>query len=243
MAKRHLIRKNRAAMSDPVSDLLRKSPLFAEVAGEDLQRLAQHCRRRTYPANTALFHQDDPGQTMYLILSGRVVIERVHGATGEAVHIADRGPGEHFGEMALIDSRPRSADAVTRSECDLLMLDRADFLACLEQSTALALAIIRSLAERLRHTNDSLVALRTQDVLGRLALFLLEESRSNGENSDTRRIEARWTQQQIADRIGTTKESVNRALARLRRTGVVQQTDDGRLIIADPSKLRRYSGE
>lgn len=227
---------------DSINAQLRRTLLFADLDEDSLQALAQRCRRRSYPAGTALFHQDDPGQTMYLILTGRVVIERVHAATGEAIHITERGPGDHFGEMSLLDGAPRSADAVTRTECDLLMLDRAEFLACLDQSSTLALAIIKSLAERLRTTNDALVALRTQDVLGRLALFLLEEARIDADARGPKRIEARWTQQQIADRIGTTKESVNRALSRLKRSNVVQQDDDGHLTITDPAKLRHYGG-
>jgi len=180
---------------------------------------------------------------MYLILAGKVVIERIHEGTGETIHIAERGPGDHVGEMALLDNAPRSADAVTRTDCDLLMLDRSDFLKCLEQSPSLALAIIRSLAQRLRTTNDALVAFRTQDVLGRLAGFLLEEAmpQKEGATRAERRLREKWTQQAIADRIGTTKESVNRSMARLKRMNILGQDDDGYIVITDPKKLARYS--
>ncbi|MBC8103321.1 MAG: Crp/Fnr family transcriptional regulator [Cytophagales bacterium] len=226
-------------MNDPLIELLRKSSLFTDLDDSALQTLALRCRRRTYPANTALFHEDDPGQTMYLIVNGRVAIERVQAMAGETIHLAERGPGEHFGEMALLDGAPRSADAVTRTDCELLMLDRTEFLACLAQSPALALAIIRSLLGRLRSTNDALVALRTQDVLGRLALFLLEESLHSGTTGAAAR---KWTQQQIADRIGTTKESVNRALARLKKTGAIRQSPEHGIAVADEAKLRRAAG-
>lgn len=110
-------------MSGVIEGMLRRIPLFSGLAESELAPLANRCRRRLFPPREALFHEGDDGQTLYLILSGFVNIQR-QTAEGTIVHVARRGPGEHFGELSLFDDLPRSADAVTDTTCDLLMLDR-----------------------------------------------------------------------------------------------------------------------
>lgn len=203
---------------------------------ESLDALAQHFRRRTFPARTTLFHQDDPGLTLYLIVSGRVRIERTEPVTGETVHLADRGPGEHIGEMALLEDAPRFADGVTLEPTDLLMLDRAEFLVCFQRHPTIPLAIIRSLSARLRASDAALLSHRTQDATRRLARFLLEQADAAGVTE----LPIRWTQKELAERIGASKESVQRALTRFRESGAAYPSENGtgRLLIADARRLQ-----
>ncbi len=158
---------------------LRQVPYFLEFNEESLLTLARSCRLRHFKAKEALFHEGDPGQILYIVLSGRVNISKV-AASGDTVYIAQRGPGEMIGEMALLDGKPRSADAVTDTACELLMLDRSEFLRCLERSPKMALAIIVSLAARLREAVGQLEGYRSMDVMGRLSAFLLDIARTHG---------------------------------------------------------------
>lgn len=231
-------------MSDLVVSQLKQVPLFSGLDDESLQMLARSCRRRHFPARVALFHQDDPGQTLYLIVSGRVNLQKPT-AAGTTVGIAQRGPGDYIGEMSLLDGLPRSADAVTAEATDVLMLDRPEFLKCLKDSPKMALHIITKLTARLRESDAQLVSNQTLDVMGRLAAFLLEAAQTQGMPEPGRgggvRLTTRLTQQEIASRIGTTRETVSRALTRLKTSGALGPTDSsGHLLIRDVEKLRRY---
>ena len=119
-------------MDMTLTSVLRKVPLFSGLDEASLLTLAQHSRRRRFPAGETLFHEGDPGFTLYVIISGRVKVKTV-GSAGEIIQIAQRGVGEHFGELSLFDGKPRMADVVTIEPCDLLMLDHSDFVRCVEQ--------------------------------------------------------------------------------------------------------------
>jgi CRP/FNR family transcriptional regulator, cyclic AMP receptor protein len=214
--------------------LLRQVPLFAELDEASLEILATHSRRRRFGANETLFHEGDPGYTLYVVISGRVRIQQVT-PSGELVHIASRGRGETVGEMALIDGKARMADAATAEPTDLLILDRSDFVRCLEKSPRMALGIMACLADRIRQAADQVKRLQSQDVLGRVCSVLLELAEADGAAASPARITI--TQQELADQVGTTRESVNRALSRLRRQGALEV--DGRtLTLLDPERLR-----
>jgi CRP/FNR family cyclic AMP-dependent transcriptional regulator len=220
-------------------ELLRRVPLFEGLEEESIRALAEHSRRRKFRGGEALFHEGDPGQTLYLIAGGHVNIQ-TSASDGQTVHVAYRGPGEHFGEMALIDGKPRMADAVTAESCDLIMLDRIEFIACLERSPKIALSVMASLAERLRQAAQSLRGRQGLDVNGRLSAMLLQLVRENSSPvPGGRRIETKMTQQEMADRIGATRETVNRALSSLCEVRAIRMA--GRqIIVLDQDRLRRY---
>jgi CRP/FNR family cyclic AMP-dependent transcriptional regulator len=214
--------------------LLRRVPVFESLDERSLEMLAGRSRRRRFPSGDTLFHEGEPGHTLYVVVSGRVRIQTLT-AAGEIVHIATRGPGETVGEMSLIDGKDRMADAVIAESADLLMLHRSDFERCLEVSPRMALAIMGCLADRLREAADQLERLQSQDVLGRVAGALLELAR-DGEGYRPVRV----VQQELADEIGAARESVNRALSRLRGSGAIDSK--GRTVtITDPDRLRRFS--
>ena len=228
-------------MPDPLSEALRRLPLFAALTPTELAPLATRCRRRTFPPREALFHEGDIGQTLYLILSGYVVIQRIT-PEGAMVHIARRGPGEHFGELALLDDQPRSADAVTETTCDLLMLDRRDLLTFLEAHPSASWAILRNLAARLREASDRLLQQESRSVLERLAAALWSEIDA------LPKIEAgvvRLTgvsDSDLAHRIGATRETVNRRLAQLRQQGILRR-EGSTLVILKPERLRHHAAD
>ena len=220
---------------------LRRVPLFAHLDEASLDLLASHSRRRRFPAGESLFHAGDPGQTLYVILGGKIHI-RLLTPEGGMVHVASRGIGETVGEMSLVDGKPRMADAVTAEASDLLMLDRSDFLLCLERSPHVALGIMSCLADRLREAGQQLSRLQGTDVLGRVAAALLDLSR--GENAEpTARggvLLPAFSQSDLATELGTTRESVNRCLRRLRDARILSG-ESRRLEVVDRKKLEGYA--
>lgn len=225
---------------------LKQVPLFADLDPAALDALALRCRRRTFGAREALLREGEPGRTLYIILRGRVNIEKMsEGGRGEAiVHLAQRGPGDIVGEMALLTDRPRSADAVTDTVCEVLALDRAEFLRCVEQEPSVARQVLACLAERLAEAADERAGRQGSDVLGRLSAFLLRAMETGGEPAENgaTRITSRWTQRELAERVGATRETVNRALARLVQAGAIRR-EAGRgaiIVVLDRKKLQQY---
>jgi CRP-like cAMP-binding protein len=219
-------------------ELLRKVMFFSGLTGEVLDWLAARTRRRVYPAHTVLFQHGDHGNCLYVVASGIVSIQRM-GVHGQTVHIAHRGPGEAFGELALIDGEPRMADAVTTTECDLLRLGCDDFLSALERYPRMALPIIRCLANRLREAADDGEYV-TVDVTARVCRLLLDLKETYGADPvpGGHRLRVVLTQQVIGERIRATREAVNRAFADLKKAGVVR-VDGREIVILRESELRR----
>ncbi|MBC8141667.1 MAG: Crp/Fnr family transcriptional regulator [Armatimonadetes bacterium] len=212
-----------------IEEQLRKIQLFAGLEEESLKLLAARCRRRKFGAGEALFHEGDPGQTLYIVLSGCVIIQRVT-KTMETVHIAERGAGEHFGELALFDDKPRSADAETGTACELLLLDGRYLRQFLEAHPSVAWNIIRALSARLRENSDQAVRSNALDVTGRLAGFLCDQCLPLKPDPVTKAyLLPRLTDEQIATRINTSRESVNRRLAHLKAMRLISR--DGRAIV------------
>ena len=215
---------------------LRAVPLFRGLDEAALLEMASLARLRTYPPQTALFHADDPGHMLYVIVDGQVRIEKIS-PSGETIHLADRGRNDCFGELALLDGKPRMASVTTVSECLCLTMERDAFQQCLRRFPSMAFHIMATLAERLREAADALESAQELDVLGRLCKGLLELTPDDSLGSPVKRT-VRITHQELADRIGTTRESVTRALSGLRKTGLIQ-TSGSRLVLLDPEALRR----
>ena len=221
---------------------LRAVPLFQGLGAAELDRVARSARRLTCKAGATLISQGDPdGERLYVILRGSVQIQR-DTAAGRTVHLGLRGPGEHFGEMALLDDGARMADAVAATPCDLLVLGRAAFRECLRESPAISLAVVAALTRRLREAADRLEARHELDVTGRLAECLLGLARAEGERrpDGSVRLPRRRTHAQLAEMIGATRESVTRALDDLRALRALRT--EGRpaaIVLLDEARLQR----
>ena len=223
-------------MSGVVEGMLRRIPLFSGLTDSELTPLSVRCRRRLFPPQEALFHEGDAGQTLYLILSGYVTIQRVV-PDGATVFVARRGPGDHFGELSLFDDLPRSADVVTDTACDLLMLDRRELLFFLETHPQVSWEIIRTLSTRLREAADHMVSSETRDVLSRLASCILESAEAATPDTRGHVHLKNVSDGRLAQRIGATRETVNRRLARLKQMGVVRR-EGTTLIVVNQERLR-----
>lgn len=140
---------------------LRKFPLFGDLYPAELAKIAKIIRRESYPEGFRVFSEGQAGTSMYLIEKGRVRISKTAPGHGEEA-LAILGPGNVFGEMAVLDGSPRSADVVVHEATDLLVIDRKDLEQLFTEDRDLAYfvltAMIRTLANRLREMDDKLIA-------------------------------------------------------------------------------------
>jgi len=221
-----------------VPELLGNVPLFRGLSPAEREALAQQCRRRQCEAGEVVFHEGDPGNALFVVVRGFVHIERA-AEDGTLVHIARRGPGDHFGELALLDALPRSADAVADEACELLVLARPDLKRFCDNHPETAWVMLQGLATRLREATDRIHGDGTRDVLGRLAAVLLDTAKeTNRTTGDGHPILDGINDTRLAQRIGSTRETVNRRLTSLRRMGILRR--DGRqLVLLDSDRLAR----
>jgi len=218
-------------MAVSVSTVLSKVPFFAGVPLDELEKLATSLQRRTVKAGKAVFRQDDPGSSLYVIESGVVKVQRTS-PEGKEVILTILGAGDFFGELALLDGEPRSADAVAKEDTALLVLERDDFLAFLDRAPAVATKLLAALSRRLRRTDQLVQDAAFLDVPARLARALLQLSESPEAATGL-------TQSELAAMVGASRESVNRWLQFYRRRGLIESAS-GSIRVLQPDELRRH---
>ena len=217
---------------------LAQVPLFAELDAPTLQSIATHLRVRAFAAGEIIFHRGDPGQVMYLVRQGKVKIS-LTSPDGQEVSLALLGPGEYFGELALLDGQPRSADAAALEAVDTYWLRRDDFISAVMHHPLIAVQVMNVLARRLRQTDEMVQDLLFLDVHGRVAKKLIELTETHGSRtSDGIRIEMRLTQGELAALVGASRESVNKVMGYLTDKGYIR-TDRHRITVARLTELRR----
>lgn len=219
-------------------ELLRTVPLFSELSDDAITSLSRLAARRRYPRDTVVFFENEEGDCLFMILEGRIKVT-ILGDDGREIILTMLGPGDLFGEMALLDNEPRSATAIAVEESELLLLQRSDFQAVVGENPGISIALIKVLTARLRRANHQIQTLALLDVYGRVARVILDMAREEGRRLKDGRIAfRRATHQEIANRIGTTRETVTRMLKDLERQGLVRV--EGREIILQPDFERAF---
>ncbi|MEK6663245.1 MAG: Crp/Fnr family transcriptional regulator [Pseudomonadota bacterium] len=197
-------------------DRLAGIPLFADLAESDLRDLASHAITRSFPKNSIILNEGDQAGSLYIILSGRVQIF-VSDDDGKEAILSIEGPGEYFGEM-MLDDGPRSASVIALEPCKLCVLEGQAFKAFLLKKPEIALHLIQNLIKRTRVLTKSVKSLALLDVYGRVARLLLDMA----EEQDGRLvIGERLTQQDIASRVGASREMISRILKDLVTGGYI----------------------
>jgi len=213
-------------------ELLRSVPIFSELTEADFSSLAKVANRRRYPKDSVVFFENEQGDFFFMILEGRIKVT-ILGDDGREVILTLLGSGDFFGEMALLDNEPRSATAIAVEDTELLSLHRNDFQAVLSDNRSITVGLIKVLTGRLRRANHQISTLALLDVYGRVARVIVDMAREEGRRLKDGRIAfRRATHQEIANRIGTTRETVTRMLKDLERQGMIHI--EGREIIVQP---------
>ncbi|HET7745835.1 MAG TPA: Crp/Fnr family transcriptional regulator [Vicinamibacteria bacterium] len=213
-------------------ELLRTVPIFSELTDADITSLARLSQRRRYPKDQVVFFENEEGDFFFMIVEGRIKVS-ILGDDGREVILSMLGPGDFFGEMALLDNEPRSATAIAAEETELLSLHRNDFQSVLTENRSIQTALIKILSGRLRRANHQISTLALLDVYGRVARVILDMAREEGRRLKDGRIAfRRATHQEIANRIGTTRETVTRMLKDLERQGLIHV--EGREMVVQP---------
>ncbi len=203
-------------------ELLRTVPIFAELSEADLEKLTGLASRKRYPKDGVVFFENEAGDSLFMIADGRIKVT-ILGDDGREIILSVLGSGEFFGEMALLDNEPRSATTIAAEDSELLCLSRPDFEGVLRENPAIMATLIKVLTSRLRHANHQISTLALLDVYGRVARVLVELARDEGKRLKDGRIAFhRPTHQEMANRIGTTRETVTRMLKDLQRQNLIR---------------------
>ena len=231
-------------MTEPVAmgfatDALRRCRLFARVDDESLALCAAGLRVRRYRKNETIFHEGDPGDSLYIVESGSVKIVLSPPDGEDVAIIATLGRAEFFGELALLDGAPHSATAIAIEPTQTLVLRRETFDQLIETQPALRRALFAALAAELRRLTDHVEDLFFLDLPGRLASSLVRRARQERPDSSTDvRLDWPFTQSELAAMVGGARQSVNRLLVDMSSRGLIRIEDDV-LVIPDVDALAR----
>jgi CRP/FNR family transcriptional regulator, cyclic AMP receptor protein len=216
-------------------DALGRCVLFDRVGEETLAACVARMRVRRFRKDQTVFHQGDPGDALFVIATGSVKVVLPSPDTGESAILVTLGPGDFFGELALLDGEAHSATVITLEPTETLVLGRADFDALFDRDPTMWRALVASLTRELRRLTGHVEALHFLDLRDRLTgqlVALAGTPRADG----SARLDRRYTQSELAGMVGGSRESVNRLLADLVGRGLVS-FDGDILVIPDPARL------
>jgi CRP-like cAMP-binding protein len=200
--------------------LLRRIDLFADLTDREADTVLEIMREKTLARGTTVFHQHDSGGGLYLILSGAVKIART-GRDGRDVTVAVLGEGNFFGEMSLLDGQPRSASATALQPSRLLVLDREHFQRYVLAQSRIVAKLLRELSKRLRAADQSIENLALGSVRDRLTNLLGHLGRRLHPQDRRGVIERAPTHQELAEMVGSSRETVTRTLAAMVAEGLL----------------------
>jgi CRP/FNR family cyclic AMP-dependent transcriptional regulator len=214
-------------------------PLFSELSQPELERIAQVAVPRSYPGDTRVFHEGDPGDACYIVKEGSVRVTREH-PDGRAITLATLGPGAIFGELAMFDGERRSASIEATEDTELLALPAGDVRRLIREHSEMAEKLVVALTRRLRNANERITRQSFQTVPSRVAGVLNQLLAEDTLAPIVREgVTIRLRQSDLAQLAGTSRESVSRFLATLERAGVVQ-VGRGRVTVLEPERLNSY---
>ncbi len=210
-------------------DSLQGIPLFARVAARDREAIAARLIERRFPKHATIVEEGLPGDYMYIIREGRVKVT-LSSEDGREKIMDFLTAGDFFGEMSLLDRAPRSASVETVEPVRLLALSRGDFLDLLRNSSELALSVIQVLVSRLREADDQASSLSFEGVKERVVRLLRRIAVDEGDGA---RLTPKLTHQDMANMIGTSRETVTRIVKQLKTDGWLGQQGKRYVILSD----------
>jgi CRP/FNR family transcriptional regulator, cyclic AMP receptor protein len=220
------------------NDVLRQAPLFSSLDDDAANSLRASMSETRIGRGDVLFHEGDSGDRLYVVTDGKIKLGRTS-ADGRENLLAILGPGQMFGELSLFDPGPRSATATAVTPCTLMSLGHDELLRWLEDQPSVARALLHQLAARLRKTSDVVADLVFSDVPGRVAKALLDLSRRFGRTADDGiHVHHDLTQEELAQLVGASRETVNKALADFAMRGWLR-LEPRSVVLIEVERLRR----
>jgi CRP-like cAMP-binding protein len=212
---------------------LRKHPIFCDLDSEALDQLCRYAKHATLKRGAAIYAKGDPGNSLVVVISGTVKIS-VSSADGRSAILNLIGPGEIVGEVAVLDGQARTADCTANTNCEILIIDRREFLPFVRSQPALAMKFIELLCTRVRRTSDQVEQVILQNLPGRLASALIRLAEKHLPAPEGRTIAV--TQQEIGEMVGMTRESINKQL-RVWATRKWVRLEHGAIVVLNPEPL------
>jgi CRP/FNR family transcriptional regulator, cyclic AMP receptor protein len=220
------------------NDVLRQAPLFSSLDDQAADSLRASMSETRIGRGDVLFHEGDSGDRLYVVTDGKIKLGRTS-ADGRENLLAILGPGQMFGELSLFDPGPRSATATAVTPCTLMSLGHDELLRWLEDQPSVARGLLNQLAARLRKTSDVVADLVFSDVPGRVAKALLDLSRRFGRTADDGiHVHHDLTQEELAQLVGASRETVNKALADFAMRGWLR-LEPRSVVLIEVERLRR----
>ena len=220
----------------PLAASLARIPFFAGLDAAALERVAAGTRTRRFRRGEVIFHAGDPGEALFVIVSGEVKIT-LPSETGDEAILATLRAGDVFGEIALLDGSPRSASATALVATETIVLPRETFGELIATEPAVRDALLSSLAGELRRLTTHVEELHFLDMTGRLAARLVRFAGEAEPAPDgTIRLKPTLTQAELASMVGCTRQSANKVLGEFADEGLIRLERDG-IVVTDLSGL------
>jgi CRP/FNR family cyclic AMP-dependent transcriptional regulator len=221
----------------PILESLATIPFFSGLDPVALERVASGMRSRRFRRGEVIFHLGDPGDALFVIVSGDVKIS-LPSETGDEAILATLRPGEVFGELALLDGAPRSASATALTATETVVLPRDRFRELIATEAGVRDALLASIAGELRRLTTHVEELHFLDITGRLAARLVRLAQEGGTptTEGAIRLRANLTQADLAAMVGCTRQSVNKLLGQFTDDGYIRQDREG-IVVTDLAGL------
>ena len=210
--------------------VLKTVPLFALLSDHQLSALFPAIQHRSYPRHSFMLRAGEKSDALYIILSGRAKIV-IDDGEGREVTLTTIGPSEFFGEMSLIDEKPRSASVEALEPCEVLYISKPAFMSCLKDNFDAAMLILKSVVSRLREADRKIASLALMDVHGRVARLIMDLAK---ESNGTWIVDT--GSEEMARMVGASREMVSRVLKDMRDSGLIRR-DKRKIIVLDRASM------
>ncbi len=222
--------------SETKKELVSGHFLLEQLEPGELDALLAYATTERYSANQAIFNKGDPGNSLMIVVSGRIKI-CASSAEGKEMVLAVLGKGEVLGEMAILEDKPRSADATALERTEVLVLHRREFVPFLERNPKLCVRLLRVLSARLRRTSELAEDRVFLSLSSRLAKMLLDLAGGNSADlAPNARVDFRMSQKDLAALLGASRESVNKQLSAWQHSGLIKM-GRGYVVLCQPGDM------
>jgi CRP/FNR family transcriptional regulator, cyclic AMP receptor protein len=223
---------------DEKRQIFERHRLLGRLSRSEIDTLLTYTRVVRYQAGREIFAKGSPGDSMMAVLRGTVKISSLS-STGKETVFNTINPGETFGEFAFLDGEERSADAIAKTDCELLVLNRRYFMPVLENHADICLILLKILCQRLRQTTEQVEDVLTRHLESRIAKVLLHLAESAGSpNISGVSVELHLSQRELGNMAGGSRESVNKHLQTMQRAGLID-LGKGSIVILDRAAIER----